>query len=157
VTFGAEYFYDDSGYNGPQIYPVLLGVAGLAPDPTVLGTTNPVFGQQNPFTPFYLGRHYAAAYVSLPNPGSWNNTTFTLTVLGDLSDKSFVTRLDHSVLVNTYLRIETFVAGHFGAKEGEFRLGFNVPPQQIVPGIFTPPLLIPPVILDAGISLRVSL
>ena len=157
VTFGAEYFYDDSGYNGPQIYPVLLGVAQLAPDPTILGATNPVFGQPNPFTPFYLGRHYAGAYVSLPNPGSWNNTTFTLSVLGDLSDKSFIARLDHSVLVNTYLRIETFVAGHFGVKEGEFRLGFNVPPQQIAPGTITPPLSIPPIILDAGISLRVSL
>jgi hypothetical protein len=159
VTFGAEYYYDSSGYDGPQIYPVLLGVAGIAPlDPSALGTTtNPVAGQPNPFTSFYLGKHYGAAYVSLPNPGSWNNTTFTLTVLGNLSDKSFIARLDHSVLVNTYLRVETFAAGHFGTREGEFRLGFDVPPRVIAPGLPAIPFTTQPLILDLGIALRVTL
>jgi hypothetical protein len=157
VTFGAEYFYDESGYSGPQVYPVLLGVAGLSPVPSFGSTPNPVAGQPNPFTSFYLGKQYGAAYVSLPNPGSWNNTTFTLTVLGNLSDKSFIARLDHSVLVNTYLRIETYAASHFGSREGEFRLGFDIPPQVIAPGTSTPPLSNPPIILDLGLALRVTL
>jgi hypothetical protein len=157
VTFGAEYFYDKSGYTGASIYPVLLGVAALAPIPSFGAIPNPVAGQPNPFTTFYLGRHYGSVYASLPNPGSWNNTTFTLSVLGNLADKSFIARLDHSVLVNTYLRIETFVAGHFGSREGEFRLGFDVPPQQVVPGL--PPFSFSsqPLVLDAGIALRVTL
>ena len=129
VTFGAEYFYDRSGYESPRIYPVLLGVALVAPLDVAAGTK--FAGQPNPFTPFYLGRHYAGAFASLPSPGRWNDTTFTLSVLGNLSDKSFVARLDHSVLLLTYLRLETYVAGHFGAREGEFRLGFSLPPQSL--------------------------
>jgi hypothetical protein len=165
VTVGAEYFYDQSGYDHPRIYPVLLGVAGLggAP-PTIdaeqLGTTiaNPWSGEPNPFTSFYLGRHYGAAFVSLPAPGRWNDTSFTLSILGNLSDKSFVARLDHSVLALTYLRVETFVAGHFGTPEGEFRLGFDLPPQALAPGqplVDLPPS--DPIVFEAGIALRVSL
>jgi hypothetical protein len=166
VTFGAEYFYDQSGYESPRIYPVLLGVAGLgaapaeieiAPGPPPVRITNPFSGQPSPFTPFYLGRHYGAAFVSLPAPGRWNDTTFTLSVLGNLSDKSFVARLDHSVLALTYLRIETFVAGHFGTSEGEFRLGFDLAPQVVVTG--QPPVSFStePTVFEAGVALRVSL
>jgi hypothetical protein len=166
VHFGAEYFYDDSGYESPRIYPVLLGVAGLGGAPAQLTFPglpvtfpNPVSGQPSPFTPFYLGRHYAGVFASLPSPGRWNDTTFTLSVLGNLSDKSFVARLDHSVLALTYLRVETFVAGHLGTREGEFRLGFDVPPQVVVEG--QPPVqLFPPtnpLLFEAGVALRMSL
>jgi hypothetical protein len=157
VTVGGEYFFNDGGYANARIYPVLLAAAATSTTPTfdgsVLGTTgtvqNPFAGQANPFTPFYLGRHYAGAYVQLPNPGSWNNTTFTLSVLGNLSDKSFIARLDHSVLVLTYLRVETYVAGHFGDRAGEFRLGLDLRPDL--------PIFTPPQVFDAGIALRVSL
>lgn len=156
VSLGAEYFFDDGGYDGPRIYPVLLAAAATASTPTFdgafAGTTapirNPFAGQANPFTPFYLGRHYGAVFASLPRPGSWNDTTFTLTVLGNLSDQSFVARLDHSVLVLTYLRVETYVAGHFGNPHGEFRLGLDLPSLGI---------RFPPQVLDAGVALRVSL
>ena len=160
VTFGAEYFYDDSGYGGPEIYPALLAVSSLSPFPgfSVAGApvTNPYAGQPNPFTSFYLGRHYGGAFVSLPRPGRWNDTTFTLSVLGNLSDESFVARLDHSVLLLTYLRLETYAAGHFGSREGEFRLGFAIPSGTIgtvpFPGFATAPI-----VFEAGIALRVSL
>ncbi len=156
VTFGAEYFYDRSGYESPRIYPILLGVAAF--EPVNLGTiANPIAGQPNPFTPFYLGRHYAGAFVSLPQPGRWNDTTFTLSVLGNLSDKSFVARLDHSVLALTYLRVETFAAGHFGAREGEFRLGFDVAPQVVAPGLPPSGFSSTPSVFEAGVALRVSL
>jgi len=151
VTFGAEYFYEHSGYDGPEIYPVLLGVAALSPIPG-----NAWSGQPNPFTSFYLGKHYGAVYASLPKPGRWNNTNFTLTVLGNLSDKSFVSRLDHSVLVLTYLRVETYVAGHFGSREGEFRLGFTIP-SQTLSGVTIPTVTSAPMVFEAGVALRVSL
>jgi hypothetical protein len=158
VTFGAEYFYDESGYDHPRIYPVLLGVAGVAQlDPAVLGTANPFASEPTPFTSFYLGRHYGGAFVSLPAPGGWNDTTLTLSVLGNLSDKSFVARLDHSVLALTYLRVETFVAGHFGTPEGEFRLGFDVAPQVVVDGLSPVPFRSDPLVFEAGVALRVSL
>jgi hypothetical protein len=165
VTFGTEYFYDRSGYDSPRIYPALLAVSSLSPvsqfsfrgpGGVVTNVSNPYAGQPNPFTPFYLGRHYGAVYVSLPRPGSWNNTNFTLSLLGNLSDKSFVVRLDHNVLVLTYLRIETYVAGHGGTREGEFRLGFTIPSGtlggQPFQGFTTAPE-----VFEAGIALRVSL
>ncbi len=168
VSFGGEYFYDRSGYEDARVYPLLLLASGLStagaeltfPNPGGGGTTtipNPYAGQPNPFTPFYLGRHYAGAFVSLPSPGRWNDTTFTLSVLGNLSDKSFVARLDHSVLALTYLRVETFVASHFGAREGEFRLGFDVPPQPVPGTTFSLPFRSDPQVFEAGLAVRVSL
>jgi hypothetical protein len=158
VTFGAEYFYDRSGYESARIYPVLLGVGALAAaSPADLGlASNPFAGQPNPFTPFYLGRHYAGAFAVLAGPGRWNDTSFTLSALGNLSDKSFVVRLDHSVLALTYLRIETYVAGHLGSRQGEFRLGFDIPPQDVGGGL-TRGFRVEPQVLEAGIALRVSL
>ena len=50
VTIGAEYFYNDAGYDDASLYPWL------------------VFNDA--FTPFYLGKHYAGVYVFLPGPGA---------------------------------------------------------------------------------------
>ncbi len=159
VTFGAEYFYDRSGYESAGIYPRLLGVAALGPLPSPLpapfpaGAPNAYSGQPSPFTPFYLGRQYGGAFVSLPKPGSWNDTTFTLSVLANLSDRTFIARLDHSVLALTYLRVETFLAGTFGERDGEFRLGFAIPAGQLGPAA----IVVPPMVFQAGAALRVSL
>ena len=152
LTLGAEYFFDDSGYRDASLYPVLLAVP-------VAGRllNDPALSAQQPFSPFYLGRHYAGVFALLPKPGSWNDTTFTLSALGNLSDRSFVVRLDHSVLALTYLRVETFVAGHLGREGGELRLGFDVPPQPVGGGLFTPRFALPAPVLEAGVALRVSL
>lgn len=165
VTVGGEYFYDHSGYDSPRIYPFLLAVSSLSPVPAVTfdagGATttvgNPFAGQPAPFTPFYLGRHYGGVFAALPAPGSWNDTTFTLSVLGNLSDRSFVARLDHSVLLLTYLRLETFAAGHFGAREGEFRAGFTIPPGTTIAGVPAGAVGTEPLVFQAGVALRVSL
>ena len=63
---------------------------------------------------FYIGRHYAALFLSLPAPYSWNYTTFTLSTLSNLSDMSFVSRVDYSVTLLTHLTLEDFI--------GTFRL-----------------------------------
>ncbi|HVI95709.1 MAG TPA: hypothetical protein VM753_16975 [Anaeromyxobacter sp.] len=151
LTLGAEYAWNEVGYTDPAIYPFL--VAGA---PTLTGNPlNPVVQQDtHAYRPFYLGRQYAAAFVALPKPGRWNNTDFTLSVLGNLSDRSFVARLDHSVLVLTYLRLETFVAASFGHKGGEFRLGFDIPADQI-PAPTS--ISVPVPVLQLGIAARVSL
>jgi hypothetical protein len=149
VSVGAEYFWNDPGYDHPRIYPYLLAGAPVvtsAPGGPTVGA------QQDPraFRPFYVGRHYAGLFALLPSPGRWNDTTFTLSVLGNLSDKSFVARLDHSLLALTYLRIETFVAGSFGAREGEFRLGFDLRELGV-------PVTLPPLLVQAGVALRITL
>lgn len=104
-TMAGEYFYNSRGYNDPRLYPVLFAS----------GT----------FEFFYTGRHYAALSAILAAPWSWNYTTFTLTTLGNLSDQSFLSRLDYSLVMLTHLRFEAFVAVNYGRRSGEFRLGVD--------------------------------
>lgn len=104
-TMAGEYFYNSRGYNDPRLYPALF-VNGL-------------------FEFFYTGRHYAALSAILAAPWSWNYTTFTLTTLGNLSDQSFLSRLDYSLVILTHLRFEAFVAVNYGRRAGEFRLGVD--------------------------------
>ena len=79
---------------------------------------------------FYTGRHYAALFLSLPAPYSWNYTTFTLSTLGNLSDQSFITRLDYSLHAAHPPLVEAFAASTTAAAAGEFRLGFDNPPRR---------------------------
>jgi hypothetical protein len=137
LTVGVEYAYDRNGYDDPEIYPWLL--------------------LQGDFRPFYVGRHYAGAFALLPSPGSWQSATFTGSVLGNLSDGSLVARLDLALAVLTYLRFEAFLAGHAGTNGGEFRLGLDVPPQDLGNGVVTPRVRIGAPVVDAGVALRVAL
>jgi hypothetical protein len=92
--------------------------------------------------------------VLLQAPGAWNDTTFNLSALANLSDGSGIVRLDHSVVLNTYLTLETFVAGHLGHQGGEFRFRLDVPIQL---GITTVAVTSAPPVLDLGVALRVKL
>jgi hypothetical protein len=148
LNLGAEYFFNDAGYSDPHAYAALL-VAQVFP--AFYGV--PAGGY---FNPFYLGRHYAGVFANLPRPGAWNDWDLTASVLGNLSDRSFIARLDVGVVVNTYLRLEVFAAGHAGPEGGEFRLAS---PAQTV-DVGGAPVMIPAVrapILDAGVALRVNL
>ncbi len=151
LSLGAEYFYNDPGYDDRRIYPFLLAGAPAL----VSGTL--VQRDTRAFKPFYLGKHYAAVSLTLPQPGSWNDTTIVLSAIGNLSDRSYVARLDASVLVLTYMTVEAFVAGHFGQKGGEFRLAIgreNAAAAEALTGQSFPagaPMV------DVGVALRVSL
>ncbi len=147
ITVGGEYGYDASGYGTADIYPYLLAF------PYLPGTPD----QRPAFSPFYLARQYAGLYGYLPAPGSWNDTLFTLTALASLTDASAVIRLDHSVLVNTYLRIETFVSGHVGHQWGEFRFGGTIEADAGGPGLPPVTVSVPVPVLDLGVALRVTL
>jgi hypothetical protein len=129
VTVGGEYFYNSLGYDDAGIYPGLLGRLNTLSEP-------PQF--------FYLGRHYAALFLLVPAPYSWDLTTFALSTLGNLSDRSFITRLDYSLTLLTHLRFEAFVSVHYGRSNGEFRLGNK-------------DLNLQPSLLDLGVALRVSI
>jgi hypothetical protein len=142
IRVGAEYYFDDAGYDDAHVYPVLIA------SPYVSGDTRAAF------TPFYLGRHYAGVFLNVPKPGSWNDTNFTLTLVANVTDGSGVIRLDHSVLINTYLTVETYVAGHVGKQGGEFRFGGTIPPQPL---LGTPEFTIPTPVLDLGLALRMTL
>lgn len=128
---GAEYFFNDAGYESAALYPWLAF--------------------QGRFTPFYLGRHYAAIYGLLPAPGQWDDTTFVLSGFGNLSDQSFLARLDYNVNVLTYLALNAFGSVYFG-ENGEFHFGLELPPFGEFPGIdLAQPLF------DVGLGLRLSI
>jgi len=142
VLVSAEWYYDDAGYGSAQVYFPLLVSPLVSGDPRAA------------FTPFYLGRQYAGLSVLLQAPGSWNDTTFNLSAIANLSDGSGLLRLDHSVVLNTYLTLETYAAGHLGHQGGEFRFGGTIPPQV---GYTTAPILFPTAVVDLGVALRVKL
>ncbi len=136
-TVGAEYFYNGLGYSSPTSYPGL-----------VLPHSQPLAYSS---TFFYLGRHYAALYATFPAPYSLDNHTFTLSTLGNLSDNSFITRLDYSFILLTHVRFEAFVSGRYGNESGEFRFGitnFNVGPYAFSRA---------PAFMDFGAALRVAI
>jgi hypothetical protein len=157
LTLGGEYFYNAAGYDDPRVYPVLIASPVLPVGADGYVTAGGTVDPRTAFTPFYLGRHYAGAFLTLPAPGRWNDTTLTFSALANLSDGSGLLRLDHAVVLNTYLALETFLAGHVGKEGGEFRLGFTVPGQGLGGGFQTPPLTLATPVLDLGVALRLKL
>ena len=147
-TVGVEYFYNGLGYSSAEVYPGL-----------VLPRNTPL---SNPATFFYLGRHYLAVFATAPAPYSWDNTTFTVSALGNLSDNSGLARLDYSLTVLTHVRFEAYGVVHFGQKNGEFRFGLDA--SALVPPGSDPKLeelgnkySFGPSLFDLGVGLRVAL
>lgn len=134
ANVGAEYFYNDAGYDDASLYPWLL--------------------YSGAYRPLYAGKHYAAVYALLAAPGSWNDTTFIVSTLGNLSDRSYLGRFDYRVNLLTYLSLDTYVNYHFG-RNGEFNYGLRIPPVAFIPqlanGLRTPQPLV-----DVGAGLRVA-
>ncbi len=100
-------------------------------------------------------------FASLPAPYSWNYTTFTLSTIGNLSDKSFVSRLDYSVTLLTHLTFEAFAAVHYGHLGGEFRLGLDIP-RTVATSPTAMTTIAPAIhanapIVDLGVALRLAI
>ncbi len=136
-TVGAEYFYNGLGYDSPVAYPGLVLPHSLSLNDSA--------------NFFYLGRHYGALYITFPAPFSFDNHTFTLSTLGNLSDQSFITRFDYSLVALTHLRFEAFVSARYGNENGEFR--FGVQHLNLGGTDFTRA----PALLDFGIALRIAI
>jgi hypothetical protein len=136
-TLGAEYFYNGLGHQSPAPYPGL-----------VLPHSRELVDSA---TFFYLGQQYAAVFLALPAPYSLDNHTFTVSTLGNLSDFSFITRLDYSLLALTHLRFEAFASARYGHTNGEFR--FGVEALDIGGVTFSRA----PGLLDFGVGLRIDI
>ncbi len=139
-TLGTEYFYNSLGYDDVRDYPGLI-----------LPHTVPL---RDPATFFYLGKHYGAVFATFPAPYSLDLHTFTVSCLGNLSDQSFISRLDYSLTLLTHLTFEAFFGVHFGRTQGEFRFGvddltFGDPPVLTVDQ--------PPALFDLGVALRMAI
>jgi hypothetical protein len=158
ILFAAEYFYNGAGYDDAHIYPWLMVEPAwfgefAGPVQAALGPR----AKTNDFRSFYVGRHYVGLSVVLVAPGNWNDHTFTLAAIANASDGSGIVRLDHSVVVNTYLTVESFLAGNMGNEGGEFRFSLDVPPQSVGGIPLTDRIRSPPPVLSAGVNLRVKL
>lgn len=141
ITFGGEYFYNSASYSRDE-YLTLLLVGG--------------------FQPFYVGKHYLALSATLLDTTA--KTTWILSGIGNLSDGTYLARLDFVVTVLSYLTVESYVAGHFGRTGGELRLGFPRQSLASVPGVSGIPSNVDAVfgplnapILDVGVGLRLSM
>lgn len=106
LYLGAEFFYNDAGYDDAELYEWLA-----------------LNGQ---FRPFYLGRQYVGAYAMLPSPGQWDDASFTGSFLSNLSDETYVVRLDYSQSAFTFLRL-AFNASYYFGGDGEFHYAFEIP------------------------------
>jgi hypothetical protein len=136
LTIGAEYFYNSLGYSDPAIYPWLIA--------------------NEQFDPFYVGRNQVGLYVLVPKPFKWYDTTFIFSTLANLTDTTFISRIDYSVLLLTYLRLEAYAQVHYGVAGGAFRFALNIPPSPSAP-VFPQGVYLPPTVADFGLALRLSL
>lgn len=112
---GVEYFWNPGGVDDKGLYPWLI--------------------IEGDFEPFYAGQHYLGVSWVVPQPGSWDDSSFTLAGLGNLSDTSFIARFDFSQTVHTKLRLEAYAQAHFGTRGGEFRFALDVPELPPIPDV----------------------
>lgn len=114
VVFGGEYFFNQAGYKNADLYPWLF--------------------INNAFAPLYTGQHYAAVFAAAAGPRAWNlqDLSLTLSTLGNLSDLSFLTRVDFQVRILQYLTWNVFTTVHYG-NVGEFHIGIDIPPVPAIP------------------------
>lgn len=150
VSYQWKYSDKDSMYLGAEYFYNQAGASSFNRDVF----TNPLFTGESQF--LYAGRHYVAGFVSLPAPGSLDLWTFTLSSLGNLSDRSALTRLDVSFTALTYLSVQMYAAVHYG-KGGELHLGGDAfdaiagAPDDLNPAKY------PNQLVDVGLSLRIDL
>ena len=108
-------------------------------------------GKESAYSPFYSGQHYGAFFVALPGPGNWDYTSFTLSNIANLTDRTFATRFDFSTTFLTYLSFQAYVMAYYGEEGGEFR--FGLPANTLFPGA---PAM-PAQVFTTGINLRVDI
>jgi hypothetical protein len=137
-TLGLEYFYNGFGYDDPNVYSGLLWPH-----------SQPL---QNPASFFYLGRHYGALFLTFPAPFSLDLHTFTLSTLGNFSDRSFTTRFDYALTLLTHLRFEAYASVNYG-NHGEFRFQIAELPSVKVSELGLPR----PTVFAMGLGLRLAI
>jgi hypothetical protein len=135
ATVGVEYFYNEAGYSDAHAYPALIFTGA--------------------YLPFYTGKNYAAIYLTAEGPDAEKHTSYTFSTLANLSDMSFISRIDFSWRFLTYLTFESYVDVHYGTEGGEFNFSLNTP-TLTYQGTTIAALNIPPTYGDIGIALRVS-
>ncbi|MCB9727135.1 MAG: hypothetical protein H6744_03305 [Deltaproteobacteria bacterium] len=135
VYFGAEYFFNELGYDSENLYPWLA--------------------LEGEFTPLYLGRHYLGVYALLTAPGRLEDMTFIASAITNLSDRSGLLRFDYRVRLLTHLDFNAYASWHYG-RPGEFHYSLEVPAVPGVDGLENGVRVSPPLI-DVGVGFIVSI
>jgi hypothetical protein len=148
LYLGTEYFYNNAGYGGSDLYYCLAA--------------------RGSFTPFYLGEHYGAVYALLPSPGRWDDSTFVLSSIANLSDLSAVLRFDFTQLLFRFLSLNAFAQVHLGQAGDEFAFAVETIPLELPAGLpdsvtqdptiqlLTAGLRVDKPILELGFGLRLN-
>lgn len=129
-----EYFYNGLGYKKRDLEFVALAKGDAAP--------------------LYAGQHYGGLMFALPNPGSLQDTSFYVSSLMNLSDKSGLVRLSTQMKFYKEILLELWGTSSFG-ETGEFR--FKLPEGMTAASVQGPggeP--IPAVAVASGISKAVG-
>ena len=143
-SVGAEYAFNQLGYDDPEVYTGLFAPRQVPLEPRP--------------TPLQLGRHYAAFYLLADSPAGLESNKFRLALLSNLSDRSLGTQLDYTLKFLGSAYFESFVTLHLGPRHGEFRGGAAVElPDANNNLVAVPQLSRPATRLDAGLALRVNL
>ena len=173
LLLGTEFFYNPGGYDSLEdaVYDT-LGITrddvaaassfiepGIELDEETLAASNELLETSaaalSTLQPFYIGKYYGGFLVSLPQPGNWNDVSFSVLTLSNLSDRSALSRLDVSINALTYLQIQTYISGYWGLpgelKPGPDSLGeFGTLLSTVAP-------LPPSQLLQVGFNLRMDL
>ena len=154
LIIGLEYFWNDAGYSNSDLYPLLLLAPSLG-QLEALGVVEIGFRGPPPalFQPLYLGRQYLAAFVFLPSPWGLNKQSLNLTAILNISDRSLIARIDHTVSLMRFLNLRSYINVHAG-RRGEFKFGLEVPG---VPGVLDNGLTISPPLFELGVALNATL
>lgn len=137
ATLGAETFYNELGVDTAKLLPVLI----------YLGD----------YTPFYMGKDYASIYLSAEGPDEGKKTSYNLSNIANLSDGSFVSRLDFTWLLMDYLTFGAWATAHYGTSGGELNFALNTP--ALAAGPKSPPIpavSVAAVPVELGMSLRLA-
>jgi hypothetical protein len=135
ASVGLEYFYNEAGAESYGLYPILQ----------YLGE----------YQPFYLGKHYAALYLSAEGLDSGKHSSYRFSTLTNISDGSYVSRLDFSWLLLEYLTFGAYGSYHYGREGGEFNFALESP-AFFDGSRFIAPIHIPAQPFDCGLSLRLA-
>ena len=176
LILGTEFFYNPGGYN--NLEDAVLDTLGFSDSEVELATQyfqNRDAGDLDAanlspesqealdkysqslqqLEPFYIGKLYGGALIMLPRPGTWNDTSFTLLTLSNLSDLSALSRFDVSYQALTYLQVQTYISGFWG-RPGELQPGPGAWGE--IESLLAPLVTIPPrQLLQLGLNLRMSL
>ncbi len=159
LIFGVEGFHNPDGKATVDdvVDPIVAGLMAAAQQAFIDGT-EPQVDAGLPFTPFYVGRWYAAFFAVAMGPGSWDDTSFTLSAIANLSDRTGFLRLDVRTLVLTDLSLELYGGLNVGA-DGEFRYyarSFEEKLNAAIPaGLGIPAVEMPRPAAQVGVNLRV--